>query len=179
MSELGQSYRQLLVTYLRPQRLRVLWLSITLLAGIGLQVLNPQILRYFIDTAVAGGSQRVLVLAALGFIAIAVLRQGFEIVTTYLSETVAWTATNNLRLALVRHTLQLDMAFYKAHTPGELIERVDGDVDALSRFFSQFVLQVLGNGLLVISILVVLWLEDWRAGLSLSLFALASFGALA
>lgn len=179
MRGLSQSYRQLLVTYLKPQQMRVLWLSITLLAGIGLQLLNPQILRYFIDTAVAGGSQRVLVLAALGFIAIAILRQGFNIATTYFSETVAWTATNDLRLALAQHTLQLDTAFHKTHTPGELVERVDGDVDALSRFFSQFVLQVLGNGLLVLSILTVLWFEDWRAGLSLSLFALVAFGVLA
>jgi ABC-type multidrug transport system fused ATPase/permease subunit len=174
----GQSYRQLLVTYLKPQRERVLWLAVTLLGGIGLQVLNPQILRYFIDTAVAAGPQPVLVMAALGFMAIAILRQTLAIVSTYFSETVAWTATNDLRLDLAQHTLNLDLAFHKAHTPGELVERVDGDVDALSRFFSQFVLQVVGNGLLVISVLIILWFEDWRAGLSLSLFSLLALGVL-
>jgi len=174
----GQSYRQLLVTYLTPQRRRVFWLSVTLLGGIGLQVLNPQILRYFIDTAVAGGSQRLLVLAALGFMAIAFVRQGLAIASTYFSETVAWSATNQLRLDLAQHALNLDLTFHKAHTPGELVERVDGDVDALSRFFSQFVLQVLGNGLLVLGILGILWVEDWRAGLSLSLFALVALGIL-
>ncbi|MEM6433768.1 MAG: ABC transporter ATP-binding protein, partial [Cyanobacteria bacterium P01_D01_bin.115] len=44
---------------------------------------------------------------------------------------------------------------------------------------TQFVLQVVGNGLLVIGVLGILWIEDWRAGLSLSLFALAAFGILA
>jgi len=156
----------------------VVWLAIALLSSIALQVFNPQILRYFIDTAVAGGPQRLLVLAAVGFVAIAFLRQGLEIAATYFSETVAWTATNQLRLDLAKHALGLDLAFHKAHTPGELVERVDGDVDALSRFFSQFVLQVVGNGLLVVSILIVLWFEDGRAGLSLSLFTLVALGIL-
>ena len=37
------------------------------------------------------------------------------------------------------------MSFHKAHTPGELIERVDGDVAALAKFFSHHD-PVLGNG---------------------------------
>lgn len=171
--------RQLLTTYLRPLQRQVLWLALTLLGSIGLQVLNPQLLRYFIDAAVAAAPQRVLGLVALGFVAIALVRHGLAIAATYFGETIAWSATNSLRLDLVRHTLNLDLAFHKAHTPGELIERVDGDVDALSRFFSQFVLQVVGNGLLVVGVLAVLWWEDWRAGLGLSLFALVALGVLA
>jgi len=178
MHESRQYYRRFLMTYLTSQWGRVVGLAIALLSSIALQVLNPQILRSFIDTAVAGGPQRLLVWAAVGFVAIAFLRQGLEIAATYFSETVAWTATNQLRLDLAKHTLGLDLAFHKAHTPGELVERVDGDVDALSRFFSQFVLQVVGNGLLVVSILMVLWLEDWRAGVSLSLFVLVALGIL-
>ncbi|MDV3351215.1 ABC transporter ATP-binding protein [Leptothoe sp. LEGE 181152] len=172
------SYRHFWVMYLRPQRRRVVWMAMALLASIGLQVLNPQILRYFIDTALAGGAQQRLIMVALGFMGISLARQGLAIAATYIGETLAWSATNQLRLDLAQHCLSLDLAFHKTHTPGELVERVDGDVDALSRFFSQFVLQVVGNGLLVLGILSVLWFEDWRAGLGLSLFALASFGLL-
>ncbi|NJM98362.1 MAG: ABC transporter ATP-binding protein [Phormidesmis sp. RL_2_1] len=175
----GRAYRKFLATYLSPQRNRVAGLAIALLGGIGLQVLNPQLMRYFIDTAVAGGAQRSLLAAALGFMAIAIIRQGLAIAATYLGETIAWSATNELRLNLVEHCLHLDLSFHQTHTPGELVERVDGDVDALSRFFSQFVLQVVGNGLFVLGVLGVLWWEDWRAGLSLSLFALFALGILA
>ncbi|MGD1950158.1 MAG: ABC transporter ATP-binding protein [Leptolyngbyaceae cyanobacterium] len=167
-----------MATYLSGQRGQVTWLGVSLLSSIGLQVLNPQVLRYFIDTAVAGGAQSLLIQAAFGFIAIATLRQGLSIAATYFGETIAWTATNHLRLDLAQHCLTLDLAFHKTHTPGELVERVDGDVDALSRFFSQFVLQVIGNMLLVTGVLIVLWFEDWRAGLGLSLFAFVSLGVL-
>ena len=42
-----------------------------------------------------------------------------------------------LRADLARHCLRLDLPFHKTHTPGELIERVDGDVATLGTFFSQ------------------------------------------
>jgi len=173
-----QQYWNLLVDYLSPQRIRVTWLAITLLSSIGLQILNPQILRYFIDTAVAGGSEQALFAAALLFTGVALVTQVLAVAATYFGENVAWTATNALRADLAEHCLKLDLSFHKSRTPGELIERVDGDVNALSRFFSQFTIYVLGNGILLGGILVVLFYEDWRAGLALSLFTLTALSAL-
>lgn len=173
-----QQYRSLLAKYLKPQQGRVIGLAIALLSSIALQIINPQILGYFIDTAVKKGAQQALFLAAAGFTAIALLTQVFSVVATYLGETVAWTATNALRINLAAHCLQLDLSFHKAHTPGELLERVDGDVNALSRFFSQLVIHVLGNGIFLIGILVVLWFENPLAGLSLTLFTLVALSVL-
>jgi ABC-type multidrug transport system fused ATPase/permease subunit len=71
------------------------------------------------------------------------------------------------------------MGFHKARTPGEMIERIDGDVTALSEFFSQFVLQVLGNALLVLGVIGVLFREDWRLGLVVAVFAALTLVVLA
>lgn len=49
-----RQYWALLSQYLKAQKGSVLLLALLLLAHIGLQLLNPQILRYFIDAAVAG-----------------------------------------------------------------------------------------------------------------------------
>lgn len=166
-----KQYTSLLAHYLKPQQGRVVGLAIALLSSIGLQIINPQILGYFIDTAVSGGSQQRLFLAAFLFIGLALLMQILTITATYLGETVAWIATNALRLDLARHCLNLDLSFHKAHTPGELLERVDGDVNLLSRFFSQLVIHVFGNGVLLVGILIVLFAENPVAGASLTLFS--------
>ena len=55
----------LLVAYLSPQRARVLLLAILLLAGIGLQLANPQVVSFFIDTAQKGGPDQALTWAAV------------------------------------------------------------------------------------------------------------------
>ncbi|MBD2778906.1 ABC transporter ATP-binding protein [Iningainema tapete] len=169
-----KQYRDLLVDYLSPQLSRIVWLAITLLGSIGLQLLNPQILRYFIDTAVNGGSQQSLFIAAVLFITVALVTQILAVSATYLGENVAWVATNALRADLVEHCLKLDLSFHKLQTPGELVERVDGDVGALSRFFSQFTINVLGNAILLLGVLVILLYEDWRAGLGLTFFTITA-----
>jgi len=158
-------YWNLLAQYLKPQWGAVLLLAMLLLGSIGLQLLNPQILRSFIDAVVAGREVRALIGIAVLFIGVAVAGQAVTLGITYLGETVAWKATNALRLDLTAHCLKLDMAFHKAHTPGELIERIDGDVSTLAGFFSEMALQLLANGLLAVGIVTLLFVEDWRAGL--------------
>src|SRR5690242_2154337 len=119
-----KEYWSLLVTYLRPQRRRVALLAALLLSSISLQLANPQLLRYFIDTAQAGGETSALFVAAGLFIGIALATQLISLGATYVSEIVAWSATNDLRADLALHCLRLDLTFHKAHTPGELIERI-------------------------------------------------------
>ncbi len=169
------SYKDLLTTYLGPQWRRVLIMSILLLSGIGLQLVNPQLLRYFIDAATSNGNITVLVLTGALFIGLALLNQAITVASTYVSENVAWTATNQLRTDLLTHCLGLDMMFHKARTAGELIERIDGDVNTLSNFFSRSIVHLCGNTLLLIGIVLMLFLVDWRVGLVLGAFALIAF----
>ncbi len=168
-------YLALLGTYLKPQWLKALLLSVALLVGTTLQLVNPQIVRYFIDTIPTRGAVKSLVNAGLLYAGIALLNQGIAIATSYLSTNVAWTATNQLRVDLLEHCLALDMSFHKAHTAGEMIERIDGDVDDLSNFFSQFVLSLLTNALLLIGILILFFTVSWIVGLTMTAFSLFVF----
>ncbi|MGD8474247.1 MAG: ABC transporter ATP-binding protein [Anaerolineae bacterium] len=174
-----RQYINLLVRYLASERLAALGLALLLLASIALQLVNPQILRAFLDTAQAQGSPTTLLHLALAFLTVAIVQQAAVVGATYLGENVAWSATNALRGELTDHCLHLDMYFHKAHKPGELIERIDGDVTALSNFFSQFFIQVLGNGLLLAGVLALLVREDWRVGLTVGFFAVGALVVLA
>ena len=109
---------------------------------------------------------------------LALAGQGLAVAETYVAENVSWTATNELRTDLVAHLLRLDAPFHTAHTPGELIERVDGDVSTLARFFSRFVVYVLGNGVLLVGVLGLLYSVDWRVGLGMSAFVLLALTAI-
>ena len=163
-------YAHFLIRYLRPRLPVVLALGVILCVSIGLQLINPQIMRFFVDTARAGGASSLLTRSALLFIGVAVVQQLIGVLAIYVTENLGWATTNDLRGELARYCLGLDMSFHTAHTPGEMIERIDGDVMALSNFFSQFILQVFGNTLLVIGVLVVLVREDWRVSLALAFF---------
>jgi ATP-binding cassette subfamily B protein len=169
---------RLLVSYLKPQWAQVVLLAVLLFSSIGLQLINPQVIGYFIDTTQAGGPLRALLIAAVIFIAIALLQRIVAFSSTYTAENTGWTATNALRADLTLHCLQLDMSFHKEHTPGELIERVDNDVTSLANFFSQFIIKVLGNALLILGILLLLFREDWRIGMAFTLFSILTLAVL-
>ncbi|GCE25640.1 helicase [Dictyobacter alpinus] len=166
------TYRDLLMLYLKPQWKRATLMAGLLLGSIILQLANPQILRQFIDSALQGADITPLMLAGVLFVGLSIGNQLLIVWNTYISENVAWTATNQLRTDLVRHCLQLDLAFHKSRTAGELIERIDGDVNTLASFFSQAIVNLLGNCLLIIGVLLLLFREQWLVGISISLFAL-------
>ena len=92
-----RQYAALLAKYLRPQMRLVLVVAVLLFTNIGLQLVNPQILRYFIDEALAGSPLGRLITAAVLFTAIALLQQAVNVIATYTSGRVGWKATNALR----------------------------------------------------------------------------------
>jgi ABC-type multidrug transport system fused ATPase/permease subunit len=163
-------YIRLLIRYLRPHSGKVALLGVCLLSLVGLQLGIPQVIRAFIDIASTGGTMHVLVRLALLYLGLSILLQALSASSAYLSADVGWRATNLLRSDLFSHALSLDMAYHKEHLPGEMVERIDGDVTNLSNFFSQFVARVVTALLLVIGVLVLLWRENWLVGLSLTVF---------
>jgi len=173
-----QQYWRLLLDYLRPQKGTVMLLTVLLLSSVGLQLANPQIVRYFLDTAEAGDELGKLLGAAALFTGVALVRQAIHVTAMYVGENVAWTATNLLRADLALHCLKLDMTFHKKWKPGELIERVDGDVNQLANFFSQLVVRLGANLLLTVGVLALLAWQDWRIGLSITAVAVIGVSAL-
>ncbi len=171
-------YWRLLSHYLRPQWPRMVLLALILGGTIGVQVVTPLVASRFIDQATSGGALRDLIFLALLTMLLALAGQGVAVAETYVAENVSWAATNALRVDLVAHLLRLDATFHTAHTPGELIERVDGDVATLARFFSRFVVYVLGNGLLMVGVLGLLYHVDWRIGLGLSVFVVLALATM-
>ena len=161
----------LLRQYLLPQKARVTIMTVLLLAGIGLQVLNPQIARRFVDAVRTPNDASNLTWLAVAFIGAALVSSTFRALAAYVSNAVAWQATNALRADLTAHTLRLGMGFHKSRPPGELIERIDGDVNALSGFFSRFVIDLGGNALLLVGVLISLGWQDWRLGAVFTVYA--------
>ena len=173
-----RQYVALLSHYLREQRAGITGLAFLLLSSIVLQLLSPQIVRFFIDTAKEQGSMRMLLYAAILFIVVTIVQQLLAVAAGYIGESVGWNATNALRKDVAAHCLSLDMSFHKTHTPGSIIERVDGDVNALANFFSNFAVALMGNLLLAVGIVLILFRENPIFGGAMLLFAFFAMYAI-
>jgi len=166
-----KKYWEILAIHLKPRVGKFTLLMLSQMTAILLTVFIPQITRRFIDSAQSGAAESVLLTIAGSFLVISVVQQIISVLARYIGEVVAWGATNELRFELAEHCLQLDMSFHNGTNPGELIERIDGDVQSFGNFFSQLVVKVIGNIFLLAGILVILSLEDLRVGLMFTLFS--------
>ena len=151
-------------------------LATALVLQLILQLVNPQILRYFVDSAIdtspTAPSLNAVMLAATSFLIVAIATQVTAVLTAYLGSKISWNATNALREDLASHCLELDLSFHKQKTPGDFIQRIDGDVAVLGGFFSTFLITIVGNVVLMISVLTVLSTENMFVGLALCLSSL-------
>ena len=92
MKRVLSAYWRLLRRYVIPQRGTVLWMALLLLARTGAQLAGPQVVRGFIDTALAGGELWLLTQAGLLLLLIQLFRAAVGMLATYCSRRVAWTA---------------------------------------------------------------------------------------
>ncbi|MCL6446112.1 MAG: ABC transporter ATP-binding protein/permease [Alicyclobacillus sp.] len=167
-----------MLRYLRPIKGRMITLFALLLITTAFQLVNPQIVQRFIDAAAARGPITTLLGLAALYLAIAVCNQLVTVAVSYLGNDVAWRATNQLRADLLRHCLGLDMRFHNLKTPGEMIERIDGDVTNMSNFFALFIVQIVGSFILLAGILGTMFVKNWAIALVMTAFTAVAIGVM-
>ena len=147
---------------LRPDSRRWVGLGLLVAFASGLSLAGPLVVRRIVDMATAGTTAAELTSLALIYLALAVATQLILVAVSWLATVTAWHTTNQIRMQLASHVLGLDHEFHRSHTPGELIQRVDGDVTSVSDFLGTVVPKVVGAAAMVIGMVAVLLVVDWR-----------------
>ncbi len=168
-----------LTALLRPDTARWVALGLTVALGSAFALAGPLVVRRIVDLARSGEAttSRVIALAAL-FLALAVAAQLITVAVAWFATVTAWRTTNQIRLELAGHVLDLDHEFHRRHTPGELIQRVDGDVTSVSDFLGRVVPRVVGAVTMVGGMVAVLAVVDWRLAVGALVYALAALATI-
>ncbi|HSM65548.1 MAG TPA: ABC transporter ATP-binding protein [Ilumatobacteraceae bacterium] len=155
---------------LRPDAWRWAGLGALVAMASALTIAGPLVVRRIVDDASAGATTGEITRLAVVFLAIAATAQLLGVVVAWVATVAAWRTTNDLRLTMTRHVLGLDHEFHRTHTPGELIQRVDGDITSVSEFLGQVVTKAAGAAMLVGGMVIVLSVIDWRLGLGMAVY---------
>ncbi|HEY0518700.1 MAG TPA: ABC transporter ATP-binding protein [Ilumatobacteraceae bacterium] len=151
-----------LAALLRPDAVRWAGLGALVAAGSGLILTGPLIVRRIVDLATQGTTKSTLAGLAVLFLVIAIATQLINMAVAWMATITAWHTTNGIRIRLARHVLGLSHAFHRQHTPGELIQRVDGDVTSVSDFMGRVIPRAAGALFTMVGMIVVLLVVDWR-----------------
>lgn len=160
-----KDYVALLKKYLVREKGGLAMLFIVLIVNVLVETAKPRLLGQFIDQVTTDVPLSSIYTIALLFLLLTAAKQGIGVLIAWLSQNIGWRATNGLRIDLTDHAMDLDMAFHKRFTPGQLVERVDGDINSLFGFFTTFITGIVMNVFMMIGVFIYFFFIDWRFAL--------------
>jgi ATP-binding cassette subfamily B protein len=154
-----------IMAYFRPY----VWLIGATLAVIAvsavLGAIPPLLIRTLIDQAIPQKDTSLLNWVAIGMVALPLAVGLLGVLETYLDELVSQGVILDIRMALYTHLQRQSMAYFTATKPGELSSRLNNDVADLGDVFSDTLLTITNNVLVVATTLAVIVTLDARLAL--------------
>ncbi|MCC7360294.1 MAG: ABC transporter ATP-binding protein [Anaerolineales bacterium] len=156
--------RRMLV-YVWPYRWRVLGGTALMLLVTAATLLAPYLTKLAIDQAITVGDGALLNTLAVLLTATFLVQFAASAGQRYLLGWVGQRALTDVRADLFRHLQALSMAYFDTQIVGVVVSRVINDVATISDLLSQGLIQLLGDGLILIGIIVVMLSLDWQLAL--------------
>ncbi len=135
----------------------------------------PEITQRAIDIAINENKYHLLIILALSIVGVTILTAAFQFLQEYIIQYASQKAIYDIRNAMYDHLQRLPFSFYDKSQTGQLIARATGDIDALRRFFSFGMLNLISSILMFFAVLVICLMKNW----ALALIALSTMPLLA
>ena len=166
---LGKAYdarlMKRLIKYLRPYRWQVaLGILLSLLVS-ALEAVRPYFTKIAVDTNIAQGDKHGLLMTALLFLTVILVRGVIQYFNAYLTQWIGQKTIFDLRMGIYRHLQNLSLKFYDRNPIGRLITRVTNDVEVLNEMFSSGIVMVFSDVFTIIGIFYFMFTMNWMLSL--------------
>jgi ATP-binding cassette subfamily B protein len=153
-----------LAAYLSPYKFALVLVLVFVLIYILLGLLEPYLIGRAIDQYIS--TKRLTGLSSLALLLLAayIFDNAFQAASSWIMASISQDALRRLRRDLFEHLQKLSIAFFDAHTAGELMSRLTNDIDAINQAVSQNVVSLIASVLSLVGILVAMFvLNPWLA----------------
>jgi ATP-binding cassette subfamily B protein len=148
------------VSLLRPYRVRVALMFVSLLLGTAAALAPPYLAGRAIDDGIRAGDTRALTIIVIVFVAAAVVNWVATYVQTFLINWVGQRSLQDLRIEVFQHLQRLSIGFYSRNKAGVLISRLTNDVQALDQLVTDGISTLFSATLTLVGTAVILVLLD-------------------
>ena len=114
------------------------------------------------DQVLVGGSESALIWVGFAIFGIFMARALASIVQKVLLTRVSQLTVADIRNDLLAHLMTLDGAFHQKHGPGYLMQRVEGDVDAINKVWRILITGTGRDAIALVALFAVAIGMDWR-----------------
>jgi ATP-binding cassette subfamily B multidrug efflux pump len=131
---------RLLVSFLKPYRVRFLLALILMLTGSAASVAGPYLVKVALDSGLAAGSVTVLGQIVLIYLLVTIVQWAVTFLRVNIMARVGQSIIYDLRARLFEHLQELSLSFFSRYSVGRVITRVINDVGVLREFLTWAVL---------------------------------------
>ncbi len=168
-------YALRLLSFLTPYKRRVLFAALCIFGSGAAILAMPQLIRWAIDYGlgienrdgelIATGERELLFIAAGAVIGAALIRGIFAYGQTYLGEWIGQRVAYDIRNAIYDRLQRLSYAYHDQQQTGQIMSRATQDVEAVRWYVSMSVLRGIYVLLLLVSVLVLMLVMNWKLAL--------------
>ncbi|MCY0881726.1 MAG: ABC transporter ATP-binding protein, partial [Firmicutes bacterium] len=147
---------------LRPYRRQLLWGLLIILAGVGLGLVPPLLIRRLIDVAIPRRNLGMIALLAAGMALFPAAGGLITVGQNYLNTVVAQGVVYDLRQRMFQHGQEMGLDFFTWTRAGEIHSRFINDANSLQMVITQSFMGQISNIFTVILTFVTMTAIDWR-----------------
>lgn len=168
--KLGKGYdsqlMKRLLQYLKPYRKFVALAIILLLISSAFGLAGPYLVKIAIDQYIAASDYSGLQQIVLIYLLFLVVQFFTDYGQIYIMEWIGQHAMFDLRRQIFAHVQSMHMQFFDKNPSGRLLTRVTTDVNALNELFASGVVEILGNLLQLVGVMVAMYYISPRLALA-------------
>lgn len=178
---LGKAYdarlMRRLLKYLRPYKWHVVTgIALSLLTS-AMEAVRPYFTKIAVDVNIAQKDEHGLLITALLFLLVLVVRGLIQYVNAYLTQWIGQHTIFDLRMEIYTHLQGLSLKFFDKNPIGRLITRVTNDVEVLNEMFSSGIVMVFTDVFTIVGIFYFMFMMSWELSLvSLSVLPILFYG---
>ncbi|MBO9152463.1 ABC transporter ATP-binding protein [Chitinophaga sp. GCM10012297] len=139
-----------------------------------LSPVRPYLIQLTVDKYISNQWMQMLVIVTVIQVIMLVIETGVRFFFSYITNWLGQSVIKDLRVAVYRKVTRLNLSFFDKTPIGTLTTRTINDIEAINDIFSEGIISIVADVLMILAILGVMVYEDWR----LTLISLSPFPVL-
>lgn len=139
-----------------------------------LSPVRPYLIQLTVDKYISNQWMQMLVIVTILQIVMLLIETAVRFFFSYITNWLGQSVIKDLRVAVYRKVTRLNLSFFDKTPIGTLTTRTINDIEAINDIFSEGIISIVADVLMILAILGVMFFEDWR----LTLISLSPFPVL-
>src|ERR1700743_2253739 len=131
----------------------------------GSALIQPILMQVTLDKYILKNNYNGLVLMVGLMIAQLAIQTVAQYYQTYLTNSLGQSVIRDLRIDIFNHIMSLRLKYFDRTPIGMLITRTVSDLETIADIFSEGLISIVGDLLLVLAIIILMMLRDWKLAL--------------